>query len=80
VPSNKVLNLIQQKAKSESEGRPLAGEKSDRDRMVYVPTAKKPDPALQENSKALVKHLNHSHPTLDVIIPLGIYVPKLSPK
>jgi hypothetical protein len=57
VPSNKVLNLIQQKAKSESEGRPLVGEKSDRDRMVYVPTAKKPDPALQENSKALVNHL-----------------------
>lgn len=60
MPSNKVLNLIQQKAKSESEGgRPLVGEKSDRDRMVYVPTAKKPDPALQENSKALVNHQNN---------------------
>ncbi|CAB3362956.1 Hypothetical predicted protein [Cloeon dipterum] len=52
VPSNKVLNLIQQKAKSDAEFLP-GGEKADANRNVYVPSAKKPDPALQENSKAL---------------------------
>jgi len=54
VPSNKVLNLIQQKAKSENDARPQTNDKADSNRLVYVPTAKKPDPALQENSKALV--------------------------
>jgi hypothetical protein len=55
MPSNKVLNLIQQKAKGDPEARAAApaSEKMDPSRLVYVPTAKKPDPALQENSKAL---------------------------
>ncbi|XP_059487919.1 RNA-binding protein 26 isoform X2 [Neocloeon triangulifer] len=55
VPSNKVLNLIQQKAKSEVEvnANAAGNDKPDSNRNVYIPTAKKVDPALQENSKAL---------------------------